>query len=268
MFEPWNGSNAVQECVFAITVNGIFDSNFISKVEEMSRVWSDVVPAPEKPQIIQLTVGQPFPVQPPSVSGAISYSSFKKDGTVEWRLSFDHNTIAINCLSYDGWKNVLPVVKRLIGYSIELISSKKMSISNIAMQYINGFKWIGDQKGYSIDKLFRMQDTYIPRSIWEGVSGPLWHVHQGYYSPFGDGVAGRVLKRVHLDAVVEAGVPVVRMDAMLRVDPFQSIHSTAPIMVGQDGRLWVVFESLHALHKRTVADYLSDEMCARINVES
>lgn len=270
MFNPLNPTNAVQEAVFVFALARPLDRRAIEDIikihEEKKSSWLKDLPKLQHHQVIQFSLGQPTPSASAPLA-PISFESYQKDGSLERRLFLDGNTIALNIINYEGWEEATPWVKRVFNGLLPILSSNKYSFSGMGLQYVNAFNWEGSIKDYAIDKLLARDSEFIPKSIWAHNSSPSWHLHQGAVYDVKTSIPGNMLERSHLDAAVEGRNAVVRLDVVLQVTAFQPFPaSSTPFTDEKRGRVWSLFDELHALTKGRIKDYLRTDICDRIGI--
>jgi uncharacterized protein (TIGR04255 family) len=213
----------------------------------------DLGPLPPKAQFI------------PPVGGA-SFEAIKRDGSLEWAVRVDQNNLTVNCLEYDGWERVWPKVKRYIEMAAPLVFASDNNVKSCALQYVDVFEWEGDIAQCRTEALLRKDSRYVPASIWD--HGPLWHLHQGWYTPSDLAGGGRMLERVHIDVQTRPdGRPFAQIDMVLRLDPATPIAVNG-LFDGGNASLDHIYDRLHALNKDTLRAYIIKELADRIGLNA
>lgn len=268
-FEPIHERHAIQEVVFVLNMGRPFTPDEIGRVVARHDLWKADLPKLSRPGVFQINLGAgaiaggsdmallPFLPFAPAIFEAI-----KRDGSVDWRLRIDADWIGVNCLTYTRWNEIWPRARALLSQASQLAWGDGNALSGVALQYIDAFKWEGDANAYSVDELLRRDTRYVPSGL-RG-RGPLWHLHQGWMRHDGLPAPGRLLERVHLDAVEQEGQFLVKMDTTLRLELDPRLASHEEAFGGDRGFVDSVFDELHATDKVLVGSYLTDEMVARI----
>jgi uncharacterized protein (TIGR04255 family) len=264
-FRPLNDKHAIQEVVFVLTFSRPFKGDEMKRFEDAHHLWEGDLPKLIQEQVVSLMWGSgPPPQLEPPVPGRM-FERYKSDGTQAWRLRANNNWLAVNCLAYTRWADIWGRARTLLQQSSDVISSEDSLVVGLALQYVDAFIWEGDIEQYDLRELLREDSEFIPRSLWG--RGPTWHLHQGWFRMTElPEVGRRLLERMHLDALSQNEVYVVKFDNTLRLDLRDGVAPRG-LFTGQDALIDLVFEQLHAENKRTMAGYLSDPIKERIGLD-
>jgi uncharacterized protein (TIGR04255 family) len=145
------------------------------------------------------------------------------------------------------------------------VKGPDLFITAVTLQYKDQFSAGRPLDSEVLQKLFRLDTEYLPPRTFRNKD--LWHVHQGWYLPVTEPVAGHKLTVLNI-ATREAGNSIVLMiDHMSRYD-MDSRGSPLFTDGGGSALIDVVMEDLHGQNKSLLRDLLSLEMAERIRLDS
>ncbi|SHF06482.1 TIGR04255 family protein [Kaistia soli DSM 19436] len=263
-FEPIYGHHSVQEVVFTLIFQRPFDQKSLQDLQAAHSEWKAELPKIEIPQIFHFSIG-PFDSAEQAAQSGIAFQSFKRDGSIDWRLLANMQTLVVNCATYTRWADVWGRARNLLASSAKHLARSGNVVASISLQYIDTFKWNGSAKSYSIDNLIRRDSRYFPEALWDANNSPLWHLHQGSFRSKELAIGGKLLDRMHIDATEEDGTSIVRFDSLLRLDAFQPaayMRLFGPV----DGKIDNLMNELHAINKSSILGYLVDSMAEQIGM--
>lgn len=195
----------------------------------------------------------------------VSFDAYKRDGSLDWRLRIDQSFLAVNCLSYTRWTEVKVRARDLLASGARAGVAANNPLSAIGLQYIDMFEWEGDVADYDVTGLLRAESDMLPKSIFG--KGPLWHLHQGWFTTDDLPAEGRLLERMHLDAVEQAPKYLVKMDCLEQMDLRKGPMGFSKIFEN-DPLLDEVIELLHTRSKSALGRVITDEMAERIELNA
>jgi uncharacterized protein (TIGR04255 family) len=259
-FDPAADEHAIIEVVFGLTLSRPFAPNEIERLVKNHGRWRSELPR------LSRTGGVPFfPAEFPgsqgfhiAAQGGVSFERIKPDGTMDWRIFVENNNIFVNCLSYTRWAEIWPKARRYLVDVLQVAEAPDSLISGNSLQYIDGFKWVGDVADYDVHRILKPSD-HVPKSVFS--KGLLWHLHQGWFE--GDS-NGRILERAQIDAVMnEFGEPLLKIDILMH-HQLASFYTSSQAI--DNGWISTTFENMHSKNKRLLHSFLSDEMAERIKL--
>ena len=215
--------HAIREAVFGLQFASMFKPADIKSFMEFGKEhWSSDLPSYE-----EFRIGPFGPMATQSniatinvIPGA-SFQSFKRDGTLSWRVLVQEKMLAINCLEYDGWETVWPTARKYLRMASNVLMQPRNSIAGTTLQYVNAFHWNNPRAQPDVTQLFRADTNLIPKSFWERGSNE-WHLYQGWFEDAAEPIPGRMLHRDHLasqpEDVQERKVLTTLVDLVLRYD--------------------------------------------------
>lgn len=260
-FTPISGEHAILEVVFGLSFTRAFAAGEIDGVIKQHGRWKAHLPRVSRSSSFQVMFGDgppPPEIQVPA-SGGVSFERVKPDGTLDWRLRVDQNTIFVNCLSYTRWGEVWPTAKRYIE-EVCAVFRDDIDVQTATLQYIDVFEWRDDVAGYDASLLFKADSQ--PALAAARSTVPLWHLHQGWFRAGIPPEFCRFLERVHVDAVQDVEqVPIIKIDTYIQAQ----LNEPMDMPVAMD---WLegIFEELHARQKVLLSEALTPEMSARIDL--
>lgn len=264
-FEPKSKDHAIVEVVFGVQLARPLAPDEMEALAKAHDRWRDDLPKLGRLPVFQISIGDaPGGLIPQPVQG-VSFERVKPDGNLDWRLRADSTALFVNCLSYDGWENVWPKTARFFKDACEVALASDNAVQGLILQYLDVFEWVNAADKYAVDALLSRDSQYLPGSLWN--QGPFWHLHQGWYRSGNLPVNGRILERIHLDAVVdETGQPTVKMDTFLNLELGPDAHITDPFGVASK-HTDKLFNYLHDLNKDLVRAYINKDMAKRIGLD-
>lgn len=264
-FEPNKDHHAIVEVVFGIRLARNVSAKEIEALIEAHPKFKEDFPRLNRTQIIQFAIGDgPPPKNMPQPTAGVSFDAMKRDGTLDWRLRIDDNMIFVNCLSYTRWSEIWEKVRQYFTVAGEFAVGSDNSVVGFVLQYIDVFRWTSEIDTYSIGEFLDRESKHLPASIFE--CGPLWHLHQGWYRPSEPPLDGRLLERIHLDAVFEdKQVPIVKADTFLQLELLKS-HTWASIFHDDDSFGTVAYRMLHEVNKEMLRSILTQEMSEKVGL--
>lgn len=258
VFNPASGNHAIAEVVFGLSFSRPFAPPEIERVAKSHSRWKDELPRLNRMGGMPFMLSEPTWPQNLQLGGGISFERIKPDGSLDWRLLVDQNNIFVNCLSYTRWVEVWPRAKKYIEEVIEVASAGDALIVSATLQYIDMFIWSASPEEYDARLLMREGD-YVPPAVFS--RGHLWHLYQGWFEP---AQTGRILERVHIDAVEQDGVlPVVKFDIYMQ-DQLGTFYTPSEAING--GWLEATFDGMHQKNKRLLESFITPEMATRIDL--
>ncbi len=265
-FVAKSGKHAIVEVVFGFQLSRPWRPSEIEKLAQNHDRWKEALPRLARHEVQQFMIGEGVP-QAISLPGGpgISFERIKPNGDLAWRLRCEGSSIFVNCLEYTRWQEAWATASAQMRAVLEVVGAEKVSVAGTLLQYIDVFDWLADPKGYDISELLDLESDYVPRAARN--YGLAWHLHQGWFEPVIEPVAGRILHKAHFDALPkdEAGHPTVRLDTLLRSDFDGPI--SAQTFFDEGSALEGMFIDMHNRNKRLLSSFLTKAICEKIGLE-
>ena len=215
-FAPLGERHAIAEVVFAIQVSPAIDHADRANLKSGHAKWQAHLPALLDSPTVAFHVSSPGAQPPPPPLAPLDFVRYKSDGKIDWRLHIEDQSIAVNCLAYTRWQHVWTHARALFARVSEVLPETTL-IASVSLQYINLFSWTGPTEDYDSRALLDESSSSVPESVLD--RGPLWHLHQGWFRPHPDPPGGRILDRMHIDAIAgQDGKHLVKFENLLRFD--------------------------------------------------
>ena len=265
-FAARSGDHAIVEVVFGFQLSRPWHEAEIKELTQNHDRWKNDLPRLAQHEMQQIIVGDGAP-QAITLPGApgISFERIKPNGDLAWRLQCQGNSLSVNCLEYTRWKDAWAMASGYMRTAFKTAGAENMSIEGVLLQYIDVFDWTADPKEYDVFQILDVDSEYVPKVA--GGYGLAWHLYQGSFIPVSHPMHGRVLQKVHFDALPEdeTGKPTIKLDILLRSDfenrvSAQAFFEEAPLLEG-------VFVDLHARHKKLLQNLLTKTVCKHIGLE-
>ena len=264
-FAAKSGKHAIVEVVFGLRLSRPWHEAEIKKLDQKHDRWKDDLPRRAQHEIQQIIVGEGMP-QAITLPGApgISFERIKPNGDLAWRLQCQGDSLTVNCLEYTRWQDAWAKVSGYMRRVFEIVKARDVSIKGALLQYIDVFDWTADPKEYDVFQLLDVNSEYVPKVA--GSYDMTWHLYQGCFIPVSRPTNGRMLQKVHFDAVREneTGQPTVKLDTVLRSD-FEDCIS-AQTFLEEESTLERVFVDMHDRNKKILQDFLTKTVCENIGL--
>ena len=258
-FEPCNENHAITEVVFGVVGLGGFTYDDRSSVKASHSKWKELLPGLQEEGVLNIAVaGLPPPHMQP-----LAFTRFKADGEVEWRLLLTPNALVVNCGSYTRWDAVWAIARSLFADVAGVLHSQDQKIQSVVLEYWDAFRWMGDDRYDARDLL--KDGGSVPPSIFE--RGPIWHLHQGWFVDDPYPISGRTLQRMHINSAEEDGQYQVRFNTHHRFD-LQDTPNLKGTFAEPDSLIDGLFSDLHNTSKTLLAEFLTEDMAQRINLNA
>ena len=256
-FTPFTEKHAIQEVAFVLTFARPFSTANMEALTKAHDAISGELPRLERGTVIQFDfVGHDQREAPPP---PVSIQSYKRDGSLDWRVFASDNYIAVNCLSYSRWDLVYKQARRYLNWARSTLSN--LNVSGFGLQYIDTFRYNGDVSEYSAFDLIRRDSGLVPGKF--DPRSPFWHLHVGHRSAC-EAIKGNLLRRLHMDAMEVDQEFVVRIDSTY-------LFELVPAMPGGwayiDGVQDESFRMAHDLNKQDLREVLIPEMVLSISLD-
>jgi uncharacterized protein (TIGR04255 family) len=268
MFTPVDPrGHAIREAVFSLALSAPVNPGQVKALVDFGRAnWKVHLPRIEE---IQFSPPIPFPLPagvPANFSlnfgSGVQFQSFKIDGSLAWRLLVQENTIAVNCLDYDGWASVWPRVQGYLEQACGIVLTDKRRIASATLQYINGFVWDGVEP-INFEALLKQNSTRVPENFLQHQSKE-WHLHQGWFESREQPVQGRILSREHLSSQWEGPQLSVVIDLTSRYD-FGAQFSPAAFFPELSN---TIFQDMRRSVRTALRTYVVDPVLEQIGAEA
>ncbi|MBX7496314.1 TIGR04255 family protein [Qipengyuania sp. 6B39] len=250
--------------MFVLAFSRNFSGSEIDRVVERHDLWRLDLPKLMRPQVFQFSFlpesGEE--AAPPPPVAPVAFQSFKRDGSIDWQLKIEGNSVSVNCLSYSRWNVVSRQAKNLLEKLLGLVLDQDNKMQSVTLQYIDTFVWSGDESEYDVEALFNRNSGFFPDKFRP--SGKLWHFHQGEFAGCeGSNLPQRILQRIHLDAVVLEGRPIVRVDTTLRAEFSGGVEGSIEAVRSTTHQ---TLELLHSKNKELLSLVITDDLQQRISL--
>ena len=265
-FKPLKQQHAIAEVVFGVTLARPWEPRELAQIEAGHEAWREVLPRMSKVQSQQLLLNDQTGLPSLLPQPGLVFESFQPNGEVAWRLACQANTMFLNCLVYSRWAEVWGKAREIMAQVAAVgMEEHEQGVLNLQLQYIDIFEWDGPIESYDSRELVREDSDFISNKIAAGNIGHLWHHYSGWFETWDEPTPGKILNRVHIDAVeTDDGKPFVRFDAVLRKD-FVSPLSVATLVQGPTV-VDEIFTTLHEKNKNLMADYLTGQVLRLIGI--
>jgi hypothetical protein len=124
------------------------------------------------------------------------------DGQPQWALNTAESRIAAQCTDFQQWQSDWQRAKRLLDVICTPLSIIAPGIGVVALIHsiLHQFVSTEDVKAYDCRSLFKEGCRFLTRQVED--SGPIWHVHQGWFEPLEVPIRGRLLHIVNIGTTI------------------------------------------------------------------
>lgn len=174
---PFAGHNAVESASFLLVFNGILSQTAVDGITASTKSLEQDLPGLQRSEA-NTPFASPAPFTLPEVTRVLTGT----DGSIKWRLSAGGNTLAVHCHEYTRFNEVLAKALRYLQAALDGVSHA-IPLQEIGFQVIDKFVYppAFERAKYKPGELFKEDCPYLtPQSTR---SGPLWHVHSGWFQP-------------------------------------------------------------------------------------
>jgi uncharacterized protein (TIGR04255 family) len=266
-FKPKNERHAIHEVVFVLTFDHPFTADQIEIFSSNHDRWKADLPRKQRNPYFQVSVVEGVAREAAAaVTSGVMFDAVKRDGSLDWRLRVEDDWIGVNCLSYTRWEEVWPRARTLLLEASETLGIAENPLTKVTLEYIDIFEWEGDLAGYEVAQLLRKSEC-VPSTLLRHTD-PLWHLHLGWFERESLPADGRLLNRIHLDAIQQEKTYLVKIDNVLRVDMERPVAGPDIIFEGETPFVDLVFEDLHIRNKSTLSSFITKELADRIGLNA
>lgn len=270
-FEPSNGAHSIMECVvffeFAPGLQAAMPS-----LKELKSDLADLMPKADTTNNINIVFSHNNDsIQPnSSIIGGIQLSRIAPDGSMEWWLVVDLNSIHVHSLKYSRWSEIAPVFMRVIESISKRMSRVPTPMVAVGMKWVDQFIFRGPAVEYDARNLLRGDSKHLNTGSFE--AGPRWHCHTGWFDD--SAVSGfGALNQLNIDSgffpIDGSQQLTVTVDHTLQLRAEHPTHlvAFAPSTHDSLAALSGLMENLHRANKQTLAALLNDAILERIDLQ-
>lgn len=267
-FRPINKAHAIVEVVWFAQFSGEFSKGALIKFSSLKDDLADDLPKFSEMHKLSLAITPQGPVAQQELGG-IEFQRIKKDGSLEWMLRIQDNSISVHCLDYSRWAKSWQEASSYLYKAFGKIEGPELPVALVGLKYIDRFLYEGPSDQLDISKLFRTDSELLFDKAF--TAGPLWHCHTGWF----DGVDGSdlsCLNQLNIDAAYTtiAGerkhTTTIDHNALVRFPPGDG--SQLRVIVGDSAnnetRFHKIMDVLHTKNKKVLGSLLAQDISERI----
>ena len=268
-FEPVNKEHSIVEVAFSLQLSTELTIDDVEIIKLSHKQWADFLPRMHESELVQFSTDNELSQSQKQMKSSLAPFSFVRymsNGFPEWELSFVFKEITLKCFLYSQWhivkENVIDIFNK-VGLVLE---NNKQYINSITLQYTNVFNWRGNINDYDNRKLLNESSLFVPETIIN--RGPFWHLHQGWFTEVKIPLNGKVLTRIHIDAIHENNMFLARIENLNRFDIDPSLNDLVldSRSISRNNDFESILESLHSKNKKTLCNILHDDIQRRIDL--
>lgn len=254
--KPINEHNAIDACVFILKFAAPLDEATGQRVDE---ALADALPGRRQMQGIVVQIVS-SPSNPPAL---ITRFKAKPDGSDAWAVLLNGAVLSIACREYDRYSNVWEKAKEHLEATLTAIASGP-PIIEASLQIVDRFTLTkiasdNEENVYKPELVFADNSKYLTPHV--ATSGPLWHVHQGWFR--NDNGNTRILIQLNLSNAELAPA----RDWSTAIDYRGSASTQSTNATNAVEKLEPLFKKLHDINHELVAELLNADMRAAIGMQ-
>ena len=268
LFIPINKAHAIVEVVWFIQFLGQFPKGALIKFSSLKEELADDLPKFSEMQKLSFAITPQGSVAQQDLGG-LEFQRIKKDGSLEWMLRIQDNSISVHCLDYSRWVNSWREASTYLYKALGKIEGPELPISLVGLKYIDRFVYDGSTDQFDISHLFQINSELLFSKAF--TAGPLWHCHTGWFDDV-DGSNLQCLNQLNIDATYTtiAGqrkhTTTIDHNALVRFPPGDDNH--LQVIVGDspnnETRLHKIMDTLHTKNKKILGSLLTQDVSERI----
>lgn len=180
------------------------------------------------------------------------WQKYREDGRVIHELRCEPQSIIFLCADYTRWAAVLPQALLDLNTLANQVANEK-SLMKVSLQTTDKFKLNKAESAF--DNLLSTTSRYLTQNVTQ-TDSQLWHVHQGWFDPTGE---GRCLNVLNI-SLVENGETVE-----VAVDHISDTGLNEPSKLC-DLNIEGLFNQSHEFNKLILSDLLQDHIKGSIGL--
>lgn len=265
-FEPINDAHAIVEiavfCEFVEEFSESVVNSFLGLEDELK----DRLPKAEKLQGSLFKLNAETGVQSVTLKPVgIRLNSVSEDGSLQWALRTEPNTIAAHNMDYTRWAKVWPELRSMLMPAINKIGVSDNKIAAFGIKCLDRFVFRGDEKDYDPQLLFRTSSDHLHSGAFS--AGDRWHCHTGNFLRSKD-EEQEYLSQLKVDAAYKFSSGV--REHFTTIDHTVSARNLAEVeyssFFSDGGAADQMVTQMHEVNKDVVSSLLTPEMCKRISL--
>ncbi len=264
MVQPIHSKNSIEVTVFAIEFAEPFSSAAVVALMALKESMNDEYPVGSQVNSVKMRM------EVKKDSEELTSSSDKKvSGIVlqkldqsrrpTWSLRAENNYIVVSCFDYQDWdSDAQKALSDLITAAAAVVDEKN-PLTVISLQVVDRFVGPTLEK-YKLNQIFNTKSNFFPKQTAK--SGPLWHVHQGWFAP-AEIFGGQYLNVLNMSTNDTPNGIITTIDHLIR---FQSLPPMAAEKACDGDFLGAIFNDLHRCNKNTINDVLNTKQLKAIGL--
>jgi len=179
MSRPIGEKHSIEVAGFVAAFEKPFSKVAIEALETLKKTLDSKYPVFSTTKTLKVHLeGSTFKQQPSSEVSGVSLQQTKKDGRPAWTIRADNNNIIVSCFEYDKWKQTSSKALEDLFTVFSVVADDRNPLSLLALQVVDRF--VGPSKNqYQLKQVFNTTSKFLTKQA--ASSGPLWHVHQGWF---------------------------------------------------------------------------------------
>lgn len=211
----------------------------------------------------------PTPSKAPELAEVL-FSHYQSNGISDWRLRITRHFVSLSCFTYTRWHEVWPEALRTLRSIADTLITPQTPLKVIGLQYVDQFIYEGGGDDYRPDDIFRTESPYLTTKAIE--SGPLWHVHQGWfckpYSETGYQLLkdGRLLNRLNINATQLEAYHQTSISHQMAFEFKSGVPKVDAVFDDDPSIVTVLMDYLHKDNKEVLQNLLSQSIQDQISL--
>jgi len=270
---PFAGQHAVQSAAFALSFSTELD---VREVQQLKGAAADL--KVDFPNLVdehmttlsfQVTPGrQHLPLAPAAEHGVGGFFMQRPSADVgsaepvrQIIVSRENIVIVIN--DYTRWAKFKADVERYLSVLLKPINAQK-GVASVGLQFSDAFVWRADPEELNLAEVFSTNTQYLVPSVFNR-GAALWHSHHGYLVEKTVPIAFQQLDNINASRNLVAGVQQLQILTSHKATFARPLYN---LLNSNKDKVSTVMDLLHVKNKEILADLLTEEVQAKINLNT
>lgn len=259
MGRPISGKHAIEVAAFVLAFERPFSRSTIDALMTLKDSMASDYPVYSASNVVKVHLEDNIVKNPSNSICGVFLQKLTPEGRPSWSLRADVKSIIVSCHEYSTWETTSPKALEDLHAAASVAVDDRNPLDVIALQVVDRF--VGSTRNsYKLNQVFNTKSKFLPKQTTQ--SGPLWHVHQGWFQD------AEEFKAQHLNVLnlstneTPAGIiTTIDHTARLHMRPVQpAIEATNKTFIKS------AFDTLHICNKNIVKELLNKKQCRAIDL--
>ncbi|MDK9705645.1 MAG: hypothetical protein OEL83_01230 [Desulforhopalus sp.] len=258
---PISGDHSIEVANFVCIFENPFPASSIQALMGLKEIFKTEYPIFSIDSLwnVQIDSKDNAPISKHQIAGVSLQKLSEKTNKPAWILRTEPQSIVVSCFDYGRWdvesKKAIDDLTKVIN----IVDDGRNPVVQLILHVVDRFIG-GPYETYKINQVFNTRSRYLSKQAVE--SGPLWHVHQGWF----EGVHEKVEKILHNLNLSTNQTPqgiVTTIDHNAR---YAFVKPTSASVLNDVSYVKDIFDLLHAANKAVLIDLLNKNQCRKVKL--